>query len=390
VSASKILVVDDIVDNVKLLTKLLTGNGYSVLQAYSGSEALSVLQKEQPDLILLDVMMPEMSGYEVCRKVRENPATTLLPVVMVTALDATQERIKGIQAGADDFITKPINLHELLARVQSLLRIKVLHDKVKAQAIELAQVLHALADIGHDVKNMLTPVVMGASILHEELDRLFSNQPETAVNRIQQSCNMVIGMLRNSARRIQDRVKEIGDCVKGLSAPPRFAPCRVADVVENVIQTLRLPADEKKLNIATEGLRTLPVIMADESRLYNAFYNLINNAIPETPPDGSITIRGETVSDAGCILLAVVDTGRGMPPEVRDSLFTACAISRKPGGTGLGTQIVKDVVSAHNGEISVESMEGTGTAVYIRLPISRENFCDPQPAVGEQASPSGS
>jgi signal transduction histidine kinase len=380
---SKILVVDDSSDNVKLLTKLLTGNGYSVLQAYSGSEALSVLEKEQPDLILLDIMMPEMSGYEVCRKVRENPATTLLPVVMVTALDAAQERIKGIEAGADDFITKPINLHELLARVQSLLRIKALHDKIKAQAIELAQVLHALGDIGHDVKNMLTPVVMGASILHEELDRLFSSHPELAVNRIQQSCNMVIGMLRNSARRIQDRVKEIGDCVKGFSSPPHFAPCCMADIVENVIESLRLSAEEKKVNIATQGLRTLPMIMADESRIYNAFYNLINNAIPETPSGGSITISGETAPDAGYILVAVADTGRGMPADVRDSLFTARAISRKPGGTGLGTKIVKDVVRAHNGEISVESNEGKGTSFHIRLPLSPENFRGPQPAVGE-------
>ena len=380
---SKILVVDDSSDNVKLLTKLLTGNGYTVLKAYAGREALSLLEREQPDLILLDIMMPEMSGYDVCRKVRENPVTALLPVIMVTALDATHERIKGIEAGADDFITKPINLHELLARVQSLLRIKELHDKVKAQAIELAQVLHALGDIGHDVKNMLTPVVMGASILHEELDRLFSSHPELAVNRIQQSCNMVIGMLRNSARRIQDRVKEIGDCVKGFSSPPHFAPCCMADIVENVIESLRLSAEEKKVNIATQGLRTLPMIMADESRIYNAFYNLINNAIPETPSGGSITISGETAPDAGYILVAVADTGRGMPADVRDSLFTARAISRKPGGTGLGTKIVKDVVRAHNGEISVESNEGKGTSFHIRLPLSPENFRDPQPAVGE-------
>jgi signal transduction histidine kinase len=331
----------------------------------------------------LDVMMPEMSGYEVCQKVRENPSTALLPIIMVTALGAPTERIKGIEAGADDFFTKPINGHELLARVRSLLRIKALHDKVQTQAIELAQVLNALGDIGHDVKNMLTPVVMGAGILHEELDQLFSLHPETELNRIQRSCNMVIGMLQNSARRIQDRVKEIGDCVKGLSTPPHFAPCRVADVVENVIQALRVPAQEKNLNIATKGLQTLPEIRADESRLYNVFYNLINNAIPETPPGGSITISGDTASDAACILLEVSDTGRGMQPEVRDSLFTARAISRKPGGTGLGTKIVKDIVRAHNGEISVESEEGKGTFFHIRLPISPENFCDPQPAGGE-------
>jgi signal transduction histidine kinase len=112
----------------------------------------------------------------------------------------------------------------------------------------------------------------------------------------------------------------------------------------------------------------LPPIMADDGRLYNAFYNLINNAIPETAPGGSITVRGQLEGEDG-VLLEVADTGRGMPPEVLNSLFTARAISRKPGGTGLGTKIIKDVVSAHNGQITVESEEGVGTAFYIHLPI---------------------
>src|SRR5207244_2830691 len=133
---------------------------------------------------------------------------------------------------------------------------------------------------------------------------------------------------------------------------------------------------------AIEGLRILPEIMADESRLYNVFYNLINNAIPETPAGGSITISGEAAPDAESVLLVVADTGRGMPPEVRDSLFTARAISRKPGGTRLGTKIVKDVVAAHNGEISVKSEEGKGTVFHIRLPIFPKSTWDQQTAVG--------
>ncbi len=105
----------------------------------SGREALIKLEAEQPDLVLLDVVMPEMSGYEVCRKIRENSATAMLPVVMVTALDPAEERVKGIDAGADDFLTKPINQSELLARVKSLLRIKELHDTVRHQSAQLAE-----------------------------------------------------------------------------------------------------------------------------------------------------------------------------------------------------------------------------------------------------------
>jgi class 3 adenylate cyclase/CheY-like chemotaxis protein len=135
---AKILVVDDTPRNVKLLADLLLVKGYRVITAASGQEALEKLARENPDLVLLDVVMPEMSGYEVCRKIRENGATATLPVVMVTALDPGEERIKGIEAGADDFLSKPINQPELLARVKSLLRIKQLNDTVQAQAAQLA------------------------------------------------------------------------------------------------------------------------------------------------------------------------------------------------------------------------------------------------------------
>jgi adenylate cyclase len=135
---AKILVVDDTPRNVKLLADLLTVKGYSVVTAASGREALALVEAEQPDLVLLDVVMPEMSGYEVCRAIRAQPATAMLPVIMVTALDPGEERVKGIEAGADDFLTKPINQPELLARVRSLLRIKELYDTVQSQATQLA------------------------------------------------------------------------------------------------------------------------------------------------------------------------------------------------------------------------------------------------------------
>jgi len=139
VSAPKILVVDDTPQNVKLLADLLTVKGYTVVTAASGAEALKQMEVERPDLVLLDVVMPGMSGYEVCRKIRENPATQILPVVMATSLDPAQERIKGIEAGADDFLAKPINQPELLARVRSLLRIKEMYDTIQAQAAQLVE-----------------------------------------------------------------------------------------------------------------------------------------------------------------------------------------------------------------------------------------------------------
>ena len=143
---AKILVVDDTPANVKLLVDVLTAKGFAVTAAVNGEEALTKVALDMPDLILLDIMMPGLSGYEVCQRLRANPDTALLPVVLCTSLDPHQERIKGIEAGADDFLTKPVNRPELLARVNSLLRIKTLQDEVKAQALLIAEWNRTLED----------------------------------------------------------------------------------------------------------------------------------------------------------------------------------------------------------------------------------------------------
>ena len=138
-AGAKILVVDDTPHNVKLLADILGAKGFAVSTAVNGELALASVAADMPDLILLDIMMPGLSGYDVCRKLREDPATALLPVVLCTSLDPAVERVKGMEAGADDFLTKPINQPELFARVKSLLRIKSLQDEVKAQTAKLAE-----------------------------------------------------------------------------------------------------------------------------------------------------------------------------------------------------------------------------------------------------------
>jgi signal transduction histidine kinase len=236
----------------------------------------------------------------------------------------------------------------------------------------LAEVARVLGDIGHDLKNLLMPISTGSELLEEELTECFATLPETTATAIKPArgrTHELTEMIRQSSRRIHDRVKEIADSVKGLTRPPQFGPCRLADVVSNVFQTLRILAEERHVVLHAEGLDSLPVIRADESRLFNALYNLVNNAIPEVPSGGSVTVRGCLDESGKHVVLSVIDTGKGMSPEVRDSLFSYQAISRKVGGTGLGTKIVKDVVDAHGGTIAVESTEGKGTAFHITLAI---------------------
>ncbi|HEY7531692.1 MAG TPA: hybrid sensor histidine kinase/response regulator, partial [Nitrospiraceae bacterium] len=382
-------VVDDSGDDINFLTHLLRRDGYSTITAMSGQEALDKIASDRPHLVLLDILLPNMNGYEVCRLIRENPHTALLPVIMVTAL--AQERIQGIEAGADDFLAKPINREELLARVRSLLRIKSLHDAVEghvgeladwnrklearlAQEAKLAEVARVLGNISHEVKNLLMPIVTGTGLLQDELKDIFAVMPRQGADKLRASekqCAEIGEMLLRAANRLHEHVQEIADCVKNLSAPPAFVSCRIANVVDGVVKTLSLIAEGKGVALQINDLSALPPIQADERRMFNVFYNLINNALAEVPAGGSITLCGELVADGKMVCISVSDTGPGIPPEIRDRLFTEQAVSRKAGGTGLGTKIVKDVIDAHGGRIRVESELGQGATFFVSLPIEQ-------------------
>jgi two-component system phosphate regulon sensor histidine kinase PhoR len=148
-----------------------------------------------------------------------------------------------------------------------------------------------------------------------------------------------------------------------------LSPCQISSVIDTVFKTLQMVAGKNGMSLGMEGLEALPPIQADERRLFKAFYNLVNNAIPEVASGGSITVKGEAVPHENAVRISVNDTGRGMSPQVLQGLFTKHVVSGKVGGTGLGIKIAKDAVDAHKGEITVESEVGVGTTFHIRLPI---------------------
>ena len=293
-------------------------------------------------------------------------------------------RWRGEPIGVLNVLNKqaePFTNHDLgLLTIISAFAALAIQQAKQFEDAKKAEVMTLLGDIGHDLKNLLTPVQAGVELLRDVVKDLFGamNSADLTHNKTNKKiCDESVEIAQNGIRRLHDRVKEIADCVKGLSAPPNFALCAVGLVILEVFQTLQVLAREKQITLRTEGLESLPEFHADERRLYNAFYNLINNAIPETPPGGSITVRGHLDQDTGGIALAVADTGRGMPPEIRDRLFSAKAVSTKKGGTGLGTKIVKDVVDAHKGKIWVESEPGVGTTFHLRFPLDPRR--PPQP-----------
>jgi len=309
--------------------------------------------------------------------------------------------------GAPIGVMQVLNKHEgqfneddcELLEILSALAATILENARLAEEAKLAVVVNLLGDISHDIKNMVTPVQTCAQTLEmifEEtfsgLDSTLSSRPEitpetaaeinSAVEMLREFYPDAIEMLLDGALQVQDRVREIADCVKGIVAQPTFEMQDVSAIGAKVIQALNLVGEKADVTVALEAPDDLPPAPVDQKQIYNAIYNLVNNAIPETPPGGAITVRLSAVAegefpDGRCLVVQVADTGRGMPEEVRVKLFTDDAVSTKPGGTGLGTRIVKNVVDAHGGTITVESVQDVGSTFTVRLPLEREVAAQP-------------
>ena len=377
----RILVADDDPDIVFGLSERLRWLGHDVVTANDGQAALAAVESHALDLALLDVSMPQLNGIEALKCMRKRWPN--LPVVVVTAYGTIRLAVEAMKEGAVDFITKPFEPGQIDLIVATMVQRMDRH-------VEMNQLM---GEITHDVKNLLMPLVAGTDLLAVEIDDLFKNLPKTEAVRAEQShlaCDEVIALLKNSSRRIQDRMKAIADYAALTRVQQKFESCRIHKIAESVVKSLRKLAEQHHVSLQMEGLQSFPAIMGDDARLHSLLYNLVNNAIPEVPPHGSVTIGGSHCNGDDFIEFYVKDTGNGMAPETRDNLFTNRVVSRKTGGTGLGTKIVRDVVEMHGGHISVQSELGKGTTFQIRLPIAGPAFLDPserrKPAASSRAT----
>jgi len=255
------------------------------------------------------------------------------------------------------------------------------------QIARKAAMVNLIGDISHDIKNMLTPIQTGVWTLDpllrqtwQALDTECASMPPQFAARVAKATKMareeyqwILQNALDAAERVQIRTKEIADAVKGVSTPPRFVADNFNDVCLEVVSALRLVAYDRQVELVPDLDETLPLIEFDHKLIYNALYNLVNNALPETPEGGTVYIRTRHLGPRESnFSLEVADTGRGMPPHVRERLFTDEAISTKPGGTGLGTRIVADVVRRHRGHIAVQSEPGVGSTFTILLPLKQK------------------
>ena len=253
-----------------------------------------------------------------------------------------------------------------------------------AQSAQQAAMVNLIGDVSHDIKNMLTPIQTGVWTLDPLLRKMFADlekasatlSPEDAAKIARatefgrESYEWILQNALDAAERVQIRTKEIADAVKGISTPPRFVEANFNALCEEVATALRLVAYDSHVELELDLDPMLSPVEFDHKLLYNALYNLVNNAIPETPDGGRVTIRTRAPSLGDLnFTVEVEDTGRGMLPQVRDRLFTEDSVSTKPGGTGLGTRIVADVVRRHRGHIAVGSEPGAGTTFTLLLPV---------------------
>ncbi len=363
-----ILVVDDVPDNIMVLEEVLRAD-YDVVAATNGEKALKLIAAESPpDLVLLDVMMPGIDGFEVCRRVKSDDQTAFIPVVMVTALSGRDDRIHALEAGADDFLNKPIDPTEVKARVRSLLRVKKLHDSLqdslnKLQRLEtLRQNLTSM--IIHDLRTPLTAVMGSLSLLYDYAAVEGNADAEEMHEMASQNSEKLLAM-----------INDLLDVTKMESGAMKLdrTSVDIATLIVDVEKSMQPLAILEEVQVACDLPSALPPLSADREMLRRVLVNLVANALKFTPAGGHVVIHAKDQEDA-FVKISVVDDGPGIPAGYEDKIFEKFGQvesgERKKLSTGLGLTFCKMAVEAHGGKIRVDGAPGGGSDFSFLWPVA--------------------
>ncbi len=356
---SRILVVDDISKNLQVVGTILRNEGYHVMPATSGLQALERVSAQPPDLILLDLMMPEMDGLEVCSRLKADPFTRQIPVIFLTASNEMDHLMKGFEAGAVDYITKPFNAPELLARVRTHLELKHARERLREMNEEKNEFMGIAA---HDLRNPLSAIQGYAEMIIEDAQSLAHRDLEGNGQRIREAAKRMTEMVQNflDANRIERGELKLNMAISDLSP-----------LLQSVLETQSPPATAKGQMIQLELPPTPTLALADVSITFQVFENLVSNAVKYSPPGKKIFVRLK--AETGVVRFEVEDQGPGLSKEDQKKLFGKFArLSAKPTGgehsTGLGLSIVKRLVEAMNGKVWCESELGMGAKFIVTIP----------------------
>jgi two-component system sensor histidine kinase/response regulator len=348
---NKILIVDDAEDTVELLRKRFRAEGYDTSEAFNGEQALNTVPEYEPDLIVLDVMMPKIDGYEVCQRLKADEKTKYIPVLMLTAKGEVEHKVKGLNIGADDYMAKPFDYKELSARVRSLLSIKATHEK-KVEEEKSGALEQMMEQVAHEIRNPLTSVGGFAR-------KVFNKLPEDDPNR------KYMQYIIEDVAVLESMIKQLIE-LKSMTISMK-EPSAMNEVVKDSLKIFEQDFAQKAIQVETELQEGLSLITADKKLLKRAFCNLIKNAV-EAMESGTKTLKVTSRVNGDNLELQFSDTGKGIAKEKIKNIFDPLVTS-KVYGPGLGLTFALKIIQDHKGTISVESEEGKGTTFTIRFPI---------------------
>jgi len=373
--APLILIADDVPANVELLIDQLHTLGYRTVSAQDGPSALATTFEYRPELAILDVSMPagdlgvddRSTGFEVCRRIKRDARSARIPVIFVTALNDTTDRVKAIEAGGDDFLTKPHNRMVLGARVRSLLKLKAATDALEDSYRKLRELEKVRDDlmkmIVHDLKTPLTSIIATLEMLADgDLGPVGVSQQ---------------GALRDTENKAQELLHLIEDLlevarIEETSISLDLEPLAPSALVSEIMNDWTLRLQQERAVTTIDVAADAPTFLADRALLKRVFGNLIQNSLVHS--SSAVELRVFARTDPRGVLFTVADNGPGIPPQYHEVIFHKFESVKTPNvprvrSSGLGLAFCRLVVEAHGGRIWVQSAEGAGSAFHIVLPV---------------------
>ncbi|MCD4814659.1 response regulator [bacterium] len=372
----RIYCIDDDEDILLLYSLVLQQAGHQVTMISDGEAAIKAIEEHQPDLIILDEKMSGYSGMEICAIIRTNEKLPYIPIIMVTGVDSKEGKIKSLEEGIDDYMLKPFDHEELIAKVLVMLRIKRLHldllqtrqDLVKAE--KLAAVGQLAAATAHEVRNPLS--IIGASV--QFLKSKMENDDEGT---------QVMDTILRKISEIDGTIRELLAAARPLKLKKK--PMDINQCVREVVGFIKEKCLVQKIELELVLNADLPEILGDEEYLQRVFLNIFINALNSMGQGGFLRVFSEKEGD-NRICIRIEDTGKGIPPEDIEHLFEPF-FTRHPGGSGLGLFVVKMIVDELKGDIRVSSQPGQGTVFYVAFPIeNNEKMLKSDPVIPDNST----
>jgi len=365
-----VLIVDDNFENISVLGSMLGENNYNIGLAQNGSMALDSVRKKRPDLILLDIMMPGMNGFEVCRQLKQDPNLADIPIIFITARMEQENVIVGLELGAVDYVTKPFNQRELLARVNTHLELQTtkvkLQEALAAKEKALATKNKFFSIISHDLSNLFYGLSsMSALILEKGAKAASDAKKDEFSHYIMQLSEKGYILLTN-----------LLEWSKSQTGMIQAKPVNVdlEKLVEQNIQLIHGKAKAKDINLSAKIAENAASVFVDKNMLDTVLRNLLSNAVKFTKPRGIVQISSKKLEN-GLVEILVSDTGVGIAAENISKLFRIDVNHSTSGtaqekGNGLGLLLCKEFIEKNGGTIRIESQPSKGSQFYVCLPLS--------------------